>query len=84
MKVNSKVRKTAHFNRKPKALFNYRHSTKQRVFPAKMLLDLGNSDALWLFPNRIPNFNYNRPNIDDFLEEDLMETSMENAVEYTP
>ena len=32
-----------------------------------MLLDLGNSDALWLFPNRIPNFNYNRPNIDDFL-----------------
>ena len=36
-------------------------------FPAKMLLDLGNSDAMWLFPNRIPNFNYNRPNIDDFL-----------------
>lgn len=36
-------------------------------FPAKMLLDLGNSDALWLFPNRIPNFNYNKPNIDDFL-----------------
>lgn len=36
-------------------------------FPAKMLIDLGNSDALWLFPNRIPNFNYNRPNIDDFL-----------------
>lgn len=36
-------------------------------FTAKMLLDLGNSDALWLFPNRIPNFNYNKPNIDDFL-----------------
>ena len=36
-------------------------------FPAKMLLDLGNSDAMWLFPNRIPNFNNNRPNIDDFL-----------------
>ena len=36
-------------------------------FPAKMLVDLGNSDALWLFPNRIPHFNYNRPNIDDFL-----------------
>ena len=48
-----------------------------------MLIDLGNSDAMWLFPNRIPNFNYNRPNIDDFLEEDLMETSMENAVEST-
>lgn len=36
-------------------------------FPAKMLIDLGNSDAMWLFPNRIPNFNYNKPNIDDFL-----------------
>jgi hypothetical protein len=36
-------------------------------FSAKMLIDLGNSDALWLFPNRIPNFNYNHPNIDDFL-----------------
>ena len=31
-----------------------------------MLIDLGNSDAM-AFPNRIPNFNYNRPNIDDFL-----------------
>jgi len=39
----------------------------KEFFPAKMLLDLGNSDAMWLFPNRIPNFNYNRPNIDDFL-----------------
>lgn len=39
----------------------------KEFFSAKMLLDLGNSDALWLFPNRIPNFNYNRPNIDDFL-----------------
>jgi hypothetical protein len=44
-----------------------------------MLVDLGNSDALWLFPNRIPHFNYNRPNIDDFLEEDSMETFMEKA-----
>lgn len=39
----------------------------KEFFPAKMLIDLGNSDALWLFPNRIPHFNYNRPNIDDFL-----------------
>lgn len=36
-------------------------------FPAKVLIDLGNSDAMWLFPTRIPHFNYNRPNIDDFL-----------------
>ncbi|MHA6727420.1 PDZ domain-containing protein [Chryseobacterium sp. A301] len=34
---------------------------------SKMLIDLGNSDALWLFPSVIPGFEYNRPNIDDFL-----------------
>lgn len=39
----------------------------KEISDAKMLLDLGNSDAVWLFPTRIPNFNYNRPNIDDFL-----------------
>ena len=53
------------------------------VFPTKMLIDLGNSDAMWLFPNRIPNFNYNRPNIDDFLGRGFNGTSMENAVEST-
>lgn len=35
--------------------------------PSKLLLDLGNSDAIWLFPSLIKNFVYNRPNIDDFL-----------------
>lgn len=34
---------------------------------SKMLIDLGNSDALWLFPTLIENFSYNRPNIDDYL-----------------
>ena len=34
---------------------------------SKMLLDLGNSDAVWLFPKLIKNFEYNRPNIDDYL-----------------
>ncbi|MBV8324957.1 PDZ domain-containing protein [Chryseobacterium sp.] len=34
---------------------------------SKLLIDLGNSDALWLFPTLIKNFVYNRPNIDDFL-----------------
>lgn len=34
---------------------------------SKMLIDLGNSDALWLFPKLIPDFEYNRPNIEDFL-----------------
>jgi hypothetical protein len=34
---------------------------------SKLLIDLGNSDAIWLFPTLIKNFVYNRPNIDDFL-----------------
>ncbi len=34
---------------------------------SKMLIDLGNSDALWLFPSLIEGFKYNRPNIDDYL-----------------
>ncbi len=34
---------------------------------SKMLLDLGNSDAVWLFPKLINDFVYNRPNIDDYL-----------------
>lgn len=34
---------------------------------SKVLIDIGNSDAVWLFPTLIPNFKYNRPNIEDFL-----------------
>ncbi|WP_345206750.1 PDZ domain-containing protein [Chryseobacterium ginsengisoli] len=34
---------------------------------SKLLIDLGNSDPLWLFPILIKDFVYNRPNIDDFL-----------------
>ncbi|MFS4470837.1 PDZ domain-containing protein [Chryseobacterium sp. T20] len=34
---------------------------------SKLLVDLGNNDAIWLFPTLIKNFVYNRPNIDDFL-----------------
>ncbi len=34
---------------------------------SKMLIDLGNSDAVWLFPKLIEDFVYNRPNIDDYL-----------------
>lgn len=39
----------------------------RKLTDSKMLIDLGNSDALWLFPSVIPGFEYNRPNIDDFL-----------------
>ena len=35
--------------------------------PSKMLVDLGNSDAVWLFPKVIEDFEYNRPNIEDYL-----------------
>lgn len=34
---------------------------------SKLLVDLGNSDAVWLFPSLIKDFVYNRPNIEDFL-----------------
>lgn len=34
---------------------------------SKLLIDIGNSDAIWLFPTLIKDFVYNRPNIDDFL-----------------
>lgn len=34
---------------------------------SKLLIDLGNSDAIWLFPTLIKDFVYNRPNIDDYL-----------------
>ncbi|MPS73126.1 MAG: PDZ domain-containing protein [Chryseobacterium sp.] len=34
---------------------------------SKLLIDLGNTDSVWLFPALIKDFIYNRPNIDDFL-----------------
>lgn len=34
---------------------------------SKLLIDLGNSDAIWLFPVLIKDFVYNRPNIEDYL-----------------
>lgn len=40
--------------------------TKERK-SSKLLIDLGNSDPIWLFPKLIKDFVYNRPNIDDFL-----------------
>lgn len=50
-----------------KNLILLRKYNKPKAFPNENAFRLGNSDAMWLFPNRIPNFNYNRPNIDDFL-----------------
>lgn len=35
--------------------------------PSKLLIDIGNSDPIWLFPTLIKDFVYNRPNIEDYL-----------------
>ncbi|SHK04155.1 aspartyl protease family protein [Epilithonimonas mollis] len=40
---------------------------KHEKLSSKLLLDLGNTDSVWLFPSLIKDFIYNRPNIDDFL-----------------
>ncbi|MCA6068373.1 aspartyl protease family protein [Chryseobacterium sp. RG1] len=50
---------------KPYILANVEMTNEKK--DSKLLIDLGNSDAIWLFPTLIKNFVYNRPNIDDFL-----------------
>ncbi|HPS46749.1 MAG TPA: PDZ domain-containing protein [Bacteroidales bacterium] len=37
------------------------------ILNAKLLIDLGNSDGLWLFPKQINGFKYPEPNFDDYL-----------------
>ena len=50
---------------KPYILADVEIADQQKI--SKMLVDLGNSDAVWLFPKLIENFDYNLPNIDDYL-----------------
>lgn len=38
-----------------------------KVTDAKMLIDIGNSDALWIFPKAIAGFQYQGANIEDYL-----------------
>lgn len=52
-------------NNKPYMMTDVEMTNKK--VSSKMLVDLGNSDAVWLFPKLIENFEYNRPNIDDYL-----------------
>lgn len=40
---------------------------KNEKVSQKLLVDVGNSDPIWLFPVLIKDFVYNRPNIEDFL-----------------
>jgi hypothetical protein len=35
--------------------------------PAKLLVDVGNSDAIWLFENRVENINIPKKNFEDYL-----------------
>lgn len=51
--------------KKPYLVASVKMATEMK--PSKLLLDLGNSDALWLFPKLIKDFIYNRPNIQDYL-----------------
>lgn len=66
-------RKTRNFQEFPITLENNKPymfadvEMRNEPVSSKMLIDLGNSDALWLFPKLIENFTYNRPNIDDYL-----------------
>lgn len=40
---------------------------KNQLSPAKLLLDIGSSDAVWLFPSYFPDFEYTKHQIDDYL-----------------
>lgn len=40
---------------------------KGKDIPAKMLLDLGNSDAVWIFPKTIEGLNYRGAEFEDYL-----------------
>jgi hypothetical protein len=51
---------------------------------SKLLLDLGNTDSVWLFPVLIKDFVYNRPNIDDFLGRGFSGDILEKEAESTP
>ncbi len=38
-----------------------------KYVPVKMLLDLGNGDAVWIFPDVVPGFKFQSPYLDDYL-----------------
>ncbi|MGJ1286588.1 PDZ domain-containing protein [Sphingobacterium spiritivorum] len=42
-------------------------SLQQEGIKAKMLVDMGNSDAIMVFPSRVPGFRLNEPNIEEFI-----------------
>lgn len=69
-KIQRKVRRHEVFpvsieDNKPHILAEVQMKNERKT--SKLLIDSGNSDALWLFPSLIKDFVYNRPNIDDYL-----------------
>lgn len=52
-------------NKKPYIIADLELSNE--IEPSKLLIDTGNSDAVWLFPEAIKNFLKSRPHIENFL-----------------
>lgn len=52
-------------NKKPYLITEIQEN-KEKI-AAKMLIDTGNGDAVWIFPNLKKDFIYKNPSIDDFL-----------------
>lgn len=52
-------------NAKPYLIADVELSTKKK--PSKLLVDIGNSDAVWLFPEVVKDAFKNKPTIEDFL-----------------
>jgi hypothetical protein len=70
-KVENKISKKYKFipieilNRKPYCMASV--EIESQKIEAKLLLDIGNSDALWIFQNANPNIKVPTKNFDDFL-----------------
>ena len=61
------------FDSLPFTLENNKPYTEVEIYvndtyvPVKMLLDIGNADAVWIFPEVIPGFHFQSPEIEDYL-----------------
>lgn len=69
-KVTRKIRKYKKFpitleNNKPYIQTSYKIDTTS--FHAKLLVDVGNSNAIWLFPNRLENYSIPKKSFNDLL-----------------
>src|SRR5690606_33151337 len=50
-----------------KPYINTRIKIADNWIPAKMLIDIGNSDAVWLFDTRVPGFAFHSKTLYDYL-----------------